>query len=153
MKIDISDQSKTRFEFDERLEESDFPVSDEISATMTEDGLRIAGILRRLPRGLYELEFKLTGTLVYPCSRCLDPVEVDAEYDFTDSVECESEDSFDLLPYIEDCLFINEPTKVLCSEDCKGLCQRCGANLNYETCSCNDEPPIDPRMEALRELL
>ena len=58
-----------------------------------------------------------------------------------------------MVPYVEECLFINEPFKVLCDEDCKGLCPSCGANLNQEQCSCGDDTDIDPRMEALKELL
>ena len=42
-------------------------------------------------------------------------------------------------------------TKTLCSEDCKGLCLRCGADLNLGPCSCKKE--IDPRMAALAKLL
>ena len=42
-------------------------------------------------------------------------------------------------------------TKTLCSEDCKGLCSRCGADLNLGPCSCKKEP--DPRLAALGRLL
>ena len=42
-------------------------------------------------------------------------------------------------------------SKTLCSEDCKGLCPRCGANLNLGPCSCKREP--DPRLAALAKLL
>lgn len=42
-------------------------------------------------------------------------------------------------------------TKNLCSDDCKGLCAKCGANLNLEPCSCKKE--IDPRLAALAQLL
>lgn len=42
-------------------------------------------------------------------------------------------------------------SKTLCSEDCKGLCPRCGANLNVGPCSCQKEP--DPRLAALATLL
>jgi len=43
------------------------------------------------------------------------------------------------------------PLKVICREDCKGLCPHCGANLNVEQCSCA-EPIEDPRWTALKEL-
>lgn len=39
-------------------------------------------------------------------------------------------------------------TKVLCAESCRGLCPRCGANLNRTPCACR-EPAPDPRLEAL----
>lgn len=42
-------------------------------------------------------------------------------------------------------------TKILCSEDCKGLCSRCGADLNLGPCSCEKE--IDPRLAVLAKLL
>ena len=42
-------------------------------------------------------------------------------------------------------------TKNLCSEDCKGLCDRCGANLNEGPCRC--KPEVDPRLAALAQLL
>ena len=42
-------------------------------------------------------------------------------------------------------------TKTLCSEDCKGLCPRCGADLNLGPCSCQKE--VDPRLAVLAKLL
>ncbi|MBR2724398.1 MAG: DUF177 domain-containing protein, partial [Ruminococcus sp.] len=42
--------------------------------------------------------------------------------------------------------------KFLCKDDCKGLCFKCGADLNTSACSC-DTRVIDPRLEALRQLL
>lgn len=42
-------------------------------------------------------------------------------------------------------------TKNLCSDDCKGLCPKCGANLNDGPCTCR--PETDPRWAALSQLL
>jgi uncharacterized protein len=42
------------------------------------------------------------------------------------------------------------PSRVLCRDDCRGLCAQCGADLNAETCRC--ERPVDPRWAALAEL-
>ena len=42
-------------------------------------------------------------------------------------------------------------TKNLCSDDCKGLCARCGADLNLGPCGCR--PEVDPRLAALAQLL
>ena len=42
-------------------------------------------------------------------------------------------------------------TKNLCSDDCKGLCAKCGANLNLGPCGC--KPEVDPRLAALAQLL
>ncbi len=46
---------------------------------------------------------------------------------------------------------LNMDSKLLCRQDCKGLCCRCGANLNLGPCSCKPEP--DPRFAALQQLL
>ncbi|MFH1733516.1 MAG: DUF177 domain-containing protein [bacterium] len=57
----------------------------------------------------------------------------------------------DLAQDIRDLLILELPTKVLCDEECKGLCLNCGANLNREACSCQDKPS-DPRWDALKKL-
>lgn len=43
------------------------------------------------------------------------------------------------------------PSKMLCKPDCKGLCYKCGKNLNFGDCDCKKD--VDPRMEALLQLL
>lgn len=55
----------------------------------------------------------------------------------------------DDLVYQEIQLFL--PQKMLCDEDCKGICQQCGKNLNHGKCDCKKE--VDPRMAALLQLL
>lgn len=63
-----------------------------------------------------------------------------------------SGDEIDLLPYVEQAIFLSLPMKTLCREDCRGLCPICGTNLNENTCSC-DKSPIDPRLAVLADLL
>lgn len=58
----------------------------------------------------------------------------------------------DLTNEIRDTVLLAIPMKLLCSDDCRGLCAGCGANLNTETCHCAP-PPADLRWEALRKLL
>ena len=48
-------------------------------------------------------------------------------------------------------LLLAEPMKHLCSEDCKGLCQRCGKNLNEGSCDCAEKHE-DPRWDALKNM-
>ncbi len=52
---------------------------------------------------------------------------------------------------VHDDLMLAIPQKILCSEDCRGLCPQCGADLNLEECSCAREK-IDPRWEKLAKL-
>jgi DUF177 domain-containing protein len=60
-------------------------------------------------------------------------------------------DKIDLSEDIRDYALLALPMKKLCSEDCKGLCPKCGKNLNNGSCNCKDEK-IDPRWEPLQKL-
>jgi len=52
--------------------------------------------------------------------------------------------------YINENLIVNVPMRILCKEDCNGLCPQCGINRNHSTCDCSDT--VDPRWDALRKL-
>jgi uncharacterized protein len=67
----------------------------------------------------------------------------DLETDFYEGEEV------DLSPLIQDQVLLTLPPKVTCREDCRGLCQRCGKNLNRETCQCASTE-IDPRLAPLK---
>ena len=60
-------------------------------------------------------------------------------------------DSADLDDIVRTVFVLNLDSKLLCKEDCEGLCCRCGKNLNEGPCGCQKE--IDPRLAALRQLL
>ena len=60
-------------------------------------------------------------------------------------------DSADLDDIVRTVFVLNLDSKLLCDEDCKGLCCRCGKNLNDGPCSCQKE--LDPRFAALKQLL
>ena len=114
-----------------------------------------------------EVEGKAGLTLIVPCDRCLEPVPVDLEFDMIRAIDLsESEgervEELDEQPYVNgynldvdqlvcDELILNLPMKVLCSENCKGICNRCGTNLNHETCDC-DIRPTDPRMAVIQDI-
>ncbi len=49
-------------------------------------------------------------------------------------------------------ILLSLPQKFLCSEDCKGLCSKCGKNLNLGDCGC-DKREIDPRLAILKQLM
>ena len=102
-----------------------------------------------------------------PCDRCLEQVLVEIPYSIErkldmkqsdeDRVEDLDENDYltgtdldvDRLVYLE--VLMNWPLKVLCREDCKGVCPKCGVNLNYQTCNC-DRTELDPRMSIIREI-
>jgi len=102
-----------------------------------------------------------------PCDRCLESVRVDMDLEFTKNVDLQASDEeqideLDEKNYIDgynldvEKLLYNEiligwPMKVLCSEDCKGICNTCGQNLNLGTCDCEDTS-LDPRMSVIRDV-
>ncbi|WP_124067453.1 DUF177 domain-containing protein [Clostridium sp. E02] len=114
-----------------------------------------------------EVEGEVKLALIIPCDRCLDPVRVDLEFEIIRTIDLNRTDNGseeDLLeqPYVIgynldvdqlvcDELILNLPMKVLCSEDCKGICNRCGTNLNHETCDC-DVRSTDPRMAVIQDI-
>jgi len=57
----------------------------------------------------------------------------------------------DLTDMVRQELLLALPMKPLCSEECKGLCPRCGVNLNIETCDCRVKG-MDSRWEGLKDL-
>ena len=60
-------------------------------------------------------------------------------------------DSANLDDIVRTVFVLNLDSKLLGSEDCKGLCHRCGKNLNDGPCNCQKE--LDPRFAALKQLL
>jgi uncharacterized protein len=115
------------------------------------------------------LNASVSGTMSVECSRCVDtfdmPLETDVTIVFhrgqvprdvdeddlvllTDS----DESGYDILPRVREAVILELPIRFLCSEDCKGLCPQCGANLNRGPCDCR-RLEVDPRWTPLRKLL
>jgi len=86
------------------------------------------------------------------CARCLKqlalPVRID-EYTF----DCDAGkgDIIDLTENIREHIIIALPMKQLCAEECKGLCPRCGKDLNVAGCDCSKKI-VDPRFGGLDKL-
>lgn len=72
------------------------------------------------------------------------------DVDYDDYVVVEN-GVLDLDELIEEEVQLFLPSKMLCSDDCKGLCTKCGKNLNLGKCDCKSD--VDPRMELLLQLL
>lgn len=104
--------------------------------------------------------------LEIPCDRCLEPVATEFNLDFSKNIDLAADenqaDELDEKNYIDgynldvDKLLYNEmligwPMKILCSDDCKGICNTCGQNLNKGTCNCEDTS-LDPRMSVIRDV-
>jgi uncharacterized protein len=127
--------------------------------------IHATGRLSKAGAGRYYWSGRLEGTATGACRRCLTPlsapVREDVHFIFaeTDDAEAEDPDVFalpagarqlDLRPAIREQWLLSAPSFALCREDCKGLCVRCGADLNAASCTC--EPEVDSRWDALRKL-
>lgn len=64
----------------------------------------------------------------------------------------ESEYSFDIFPRVREAVLLELPIRYLCRNDCAGICQGCGRNLNTGSCGCENEEG-DPRWGPLKNLL
>lgn len=140
---------------------------------LEETGLRFETALAvdlrasRLGSGEYLVRGTLEGAVAQECRRCLKPVRVPVDEQVTflfaprDALGDEedpdvrpldpSADRVDLGGPIREELVLTVPAYSECAPDCRGLCPRCGKDLNVETCQCvTDE--ADPRWDALRAL-
>ena len=112
--------------------------------------------------GVLHLEGTLTAEMTCICDRCgaefdsiketpLDAVIVREENEeFPEYFVLEGSE-IDLDEILSTCLILDMETKFLCREDCKGLCDTCGANLNLGPCGCRKLR--DPRFAVLEQLL
>ena len=113
--------------------------------------------------GALVLEGTARSTLELACDRCRKPFsrEKTVVLDSLVAQELEDEENDDILLLDGTGLDLDEAvttafvlamdTKHLCSDDCKGLCPKCGADLNLGPCGC--KPDVDPRLAALAQLL
>lgn len=109
-------------------------------------------------------DFLLEGEYDAYCARCLEklhlPVSFSASYAVATKLQGEEEEGvllaengiLDIGEHSDALFFMEIPFKHLCKDDCKGLCQGCGKNLNVENCTCTGKN-IDPRLAVLKKLL
>ena len=124
--------------------------------------VRVSGTVRNMADALL-LEGHARTALELVCDRCLKPfrreLDLPVETLLAETLEDEENDEIvlltdgeaDLDEIFTTALVLSMDVKHLCSEDCKGLCPTCGADLNQGPCGCRKEP--DPRFAALAQLL
>jgi len=96
----------------------------------------------------YQFSGSFGAKVSQPCVRCLDPVVEDVEFDVNETYLLDGQDDpdqedvfaldsdvLDVSDVVRQHLLIEVTEFPLCSEDCKGLCPDCGANLNSTVCS------------------
>ena len=114
--------------------------------------------------GVVTLNLSVDFTLRVPCDRCLEPFDRSYSLRPVHTVvrELNGEDTGEYVVTPDAVVDVDElvltdvvlelPMVMLCKEDCKGLCCRCGANLNDGDCGCTKETG-DPRLAVLKQLI
>ena len=124
----------------------------------------VSGTVRNTA-GVLVMTGRITTTIHGVCDRCASDFDADVEFPIdvvlvTELSNEENEDewvfplegdSADLEDIVRTVFVLNLDSKLLCKPDCKGMCCRCGHDLNDGPCSCQKE--LDPRFAALRQLL
>ncbi|HOI75853.1 MAG TPA: DUF177 domain-containing protein [Syntrophales bacterium] len=136
----------------------------------TVGGVQVSCTLKKVREAIY-VEGSLVTEVQGECCRCLEkarlPIQCEFRYIFLpepdihaeekelsrDDLDCVyyREEIIDLDPVIYEQIMLQVPMKMLCRDDCRGLCGSCGANLNREACTC---PPRggDERLAVLKKL-
>lgn len=169
MIIDLITLEKTPYAFDVRIAPEEIELDSE--DFRLKSAVNAAGKLTKHIAQI-DVEGKITADAELNCTRCLTAIDkkldipfktifVTAEvYTAAKEAELQAEDldvsvydgqEIDLTELIREQILLNLPEQVFCKEECKGLCEKCGANRNLIDCKCI-ENEVDPRWAALKNL-
>jgi len=116
--------------------------------------------ISRMLGGGYALQLRFDTTIAGPCMRCLTPTRSEVVVDVRELQQSKRDpeeqfdsdyvkgDDLDLHRWANDSFVFSLPVRVLCREDCRGLCPECGEELNGKPDHHHDKGP-DPRLAAL----
>lgn len=137
------------------------------------DHVRLSGEVHEEGDG-YAFSGEIDTVATLPCSRCLEsytlPLHLHFDLLYTPRPEPATggesrvdEEEFtavhfdggriDLDALLLEQIYLGIPLKPLCREDCRGLCPRCGTNLNHGSCDCATQKELDPRLSPLKALI
>ena len=169
MKIDLSKLAEEPLRFNEELQVDSDRLDAELVCAPVK--VRLAGEVR--PQGnVFTVSGRCEMEAELSCSRCLGPVvwAMDEEYSveyrqpasapLDDELGLDGDDldvsfldgeELDLIALAAEQVTLALPMRIVCDENCAGLCPRCGANRNKDgACTC--EPETDPRLQALADI-
>lgn len=153
---------------------SAFPVEETVSMENMKIGgdevrflspVRLTGTLRAIGQGAIRFEGQADALAAMDCSRCTKSTQVSLHCDISqrfiaerleeqadmEDAEVFENDLIDLNDLLYSEISMAVPMKVLCKENCLGLCPVCGKDLNEGPCQCQQED-TDPRWDALKNL-
>jgi uncharacterized protein len=161
LRIDLRAAASGPVETDAEVSPTD-PALGDLEVALTRP-VRVSGRLMSSGPGSFYWAGGVRTQVQVTCRRCLVPFTVDVD-DAVSLLFTEDEDNddpaaviipprvadIDLGDAIREALILAIPEFPLCRDDCRGLCTRCGADLNQGACSCR--PETDPRWGALHVL-
>ncbi|MBA2619786.1 MAG: DUF177 domain-containing protein [Acidobacteria bacterium] len=169
MIIDLTATEKTPVSFDFLLPPD--AVNSEDEAIKLLEAARVRGALTKRAAGV-NVKGEISARADLECSRCLRSIEQVLEFPFAaafvepenytrakdaelrgDDLEVSVLDShrIDLSELAREQILLAAPSQIFCAGECKGLCQKCGANRNLVDCDC-EQKEVDPRWAALKNL-
>lgn len=168
--IEVDELAKQPQKFDLQFGENEIELDDELLQLASD--VRIAGEARR-----QGAEIKVVGNIAAQveaaCDRCAQAVTLNVHQDFDaaflavdTNAQPESKDlsaadlnadiyageTLSLKEIAREQLLLAVDVRVLCKEDCKGLCVKCSANLNETPCLC-EQSEVDPRWAGLKQIM
>lgn len=120
-----------------------------------QEDVNVDVVLDKTPRQIYlKVDIRTSGH--FPCDRCLEdfvqPIAnhynmfyvmdaQDAEKYPEDEIQIINHESayIELTEDVRQTVVLSIPLKLICKDECKGLCSRCGTNWNYKSCTCHEE--------------
>ena len=123
--------------------------------------------MRNTGKGKAVVQAATSFTLQLACDRCLKPVEYSMELDveqevvspdYTEEIDLDADQTTFMDGYqlnVDELIYsdivLNWPMKILCREDCKGICKICGKDLNTGECGCDTFVP-SPGLAGIKEI-
>lgn len=169
MRIEVENLTPAAEPFEHSYEPARLELDDERVGLV--GGVKVEGRASRKGEEV-RLKGSIDARAEVACDRCLKPVVLPLEVEFdaafipesaeagkSENVELLAEDlgldayegdAVDLDQLVREQILLAVPTRLVCREDCKGLCAACGADLNENVCAC-DQTEADPRWAALAD--
>jgi len=94
----------------------------------------------------------LTSQIEQVCGRCLERVQSTVSTPFDLTYDVHGRETIDTTNDLRDLLILGHPDRFLCSANCRGICYRCGINLNRQTCHCQNEKVAYLIQEQLKDV-
>lgn len=141
-------------------------INEEVEGIVFSEGFSVKGNVKDMA-GYIKLTLEADVKYTADCARCLAPINTEQNVFFektvvTDEMNIQNEENDDYIlskdgfidadELLIEQIMLDLPLRHLCKEDCKGLCPKCGVDLNKEACNCETKEP-DPRFDVLRKLL